>query len=80
MNGMCTLNQPNKSVLSQHSLQTRHTFFFDNTSVITKAKRYWDQVILEALEIQFDSKVSNRDIGLTLSALRQQALSLVGFT
>ena len=50
---------------------------FPATKILAKTAAYWNLTIREALEIQLDNKLFNRDTGLQLSSAWKPATSLL---
>jgi hypothetical protein len=61
------LEQPEKSAVAEHSVNTRHRIDFNSTSVLDKAAGYMDRLVKEAIEIRLNTINFNRDGGFTLS-------------
>jgi hypothetical protein len=59
--------QPKKSAMAEHSINTRHRIDFRSTFVSDKAAGYVDRLIKEAIEIRLNTRNFNRDGGFTLS-------------
>jgi hypothetical protein len=61
------LEQPEKSAVAEHSINTGHRIDFSSTSVLDKAAGYMDRLVKEAIEIRLNPRNFNRDGGFTLS-------------
>jgi hypothetical protein len=61
------LDQPEKSAVAEHSINTGHQIDFNNTSVLDRASGYMDCLVKEAIQIRLNHKNFNRDNGFTLS-------------
>jgi hypothetical protein len=61
------LEQPEKSAVAEHSINTRHHIDFSSTSVLDKAAGYMDCLVKEAIEIWLNTRNFNREGGFTLS-------------
>jgi hypothetical protein len=59
------LDQPEKSAVAEHSINTRHKIDF-NVSVLDRASGYMDHLVKEAIQIRLNQKNFNRDNGFTL--------------
>jgi hypothetical protein len=62
-----TLDQPEKSVVAEHSINTGHKIDFNNVSVLDRASGYMDRLVKEAVQIRLNQNNINRDNGFTLS-------------
>jgi hypothetical protein len=60
------LNQLEKSVVVEHSINTEHQIDF-NISMLDRASGYMDCLVKEAIQIRHNYKNFNRDSGFTLS-------------
>jgi hypothetical protein len=61
------LNQPEKSAVVEHSINTGHQIDFNSISVLDRASEYMDHLIKEAIQIRLNHKNFNRDSGFKLS-------------
>jgi hypothetical protein len=61
------LNQLEKSVVAENSINTGHQLDFNSISVFDRASGYGDHLIKEAIKIRLNHKNFNRDSGFTLS-------------
>jgi hypothetical protein len=61
------LDQPEKSAVAEHSINTGHQIDFNSVSVLDTASGYMDRLVKEAIEIRLNHKNFNRDSGFTLS-------------
>jgi hypothetical protein len=60
------LDQLEKSVVAEHSINTRHQIDFNIISVLDRASGYMDCLVKEAIQIRLKQNFS-RDNGFTLS-------------
>jgi hypothetical protein len=63
----CRLSQPDKSALAEHHLVTGHRIDFGGAKTIAVEDRWWRRKIREAIEIEKEPRVLNRDSGAPLS-------------
>jgi hypothetical protein len=61
------LEQPEKSAVAEHSINTSHRIDFSSTPVLEKTAGYMDRLVKEAIEIRLNTRNFNRDDGFTLS-------------
>jgi hypothetical protein len=61
------LDQPEKSVVVEHSINTGHQIDFNIISVLDRASGYMDRLVKQAFQIRLNYKNFNRDSGFTLS-------------
>jgi hypothetical protein len=61
------LEQPEKSVVAEHWLDTGHRRDFNGTSILGTTNRYMDHLMREAIEIQIHPNNFNRDEGFALA-------------
>jgi hypothetical protein len=61
------LNQPDKSAVVEHSINTGHCIDISNTIVLYRTWSYMDRLVKEAIGIRLNNKNLNRDGGLMLS-------------
>jgi hypothetical protein len=61
------LGQPEKSVVAEHRVETRHSIDFSSTVMLDKAPVCIDNLIKEAVEIRLHPRNFNMDRGLNLS-------------
>jgi hypothetical protein len=61
------LDQPEKSAVAEHSINTGHQIDFSNISVLDRASGYMDRLFKEAFQIRLNYKNFNRDSGFTLN-------------
>jgi hypothetical protein len=61
------LNQLEKSVVAEQSINTGHHVDFNNISVLDRASGYMDHLIKKTIEIRVNYETFNRDSGFTLS-------------
>jgi hypothetical protein len=65
--GHIQLDQPEKSAVAEHSINTGHQIDFNNFSVLGRASGYMACLVEEAIQIRLNQKNFNRDNGFTLS-------------
>ena len=68
---------PDKSAVAEHYFETGHKMDFPATTVLARTSGYWDSVIREALEINLEPNLLNRDSGLPLSNAWKPAIALL---
>ncbi|KAJ4443844.1 hypothetical protein ANN_05631 [Periplaneta americana] len=68
------LYYPERSAVTQHSIEKEHKILFDHTKVINKSSHYWERTIKDAIEIKLEKNNFNRDSGLQLSQAWTPAL------
>jgi hypothetical protein len=61
------LDQPEKSAVAEHSINTGHQIDFNNISLLDRASGYMDHLVKEAIQIRLNYRNLNRDSGFTLS-------------
>jgi hypothetical protein len=61
------LDQPEKSAVAEHSINTGHQIDCNNVSVLDRASGYMDHLVKEAIQIRLNYNNFNRDSGFTLS-------------
>jgi hypothetical protein len=61
------LNQLEKSVVAELSMNTGHQIDFSNITILDRTSGYMDQDIKEAIHIRLNRKNFNRDNGFNLS-------------
>jgi hypothetical protein len=61
------LDEPEKCVVAEHSINIGHQIDFNNVSVLDRASGYMDRLVKEAIQIQLNHKNFNRDDGFMLS-------------
>jgi hypothetical protein len=62
----CRLSQPEKSALAEHHVQTGHLIDFNGAKKIAVEDRWWRRKLREAIEIEKEPRVFNRDSGAPL--------------
>jgi hypothetical protein len=61
------LDQPEKSAVAEHSINSGHQIDFNSVSVLDRTSEYMDRLVKEAIQIRLNHKNFNRDNGFTLS-------------
>jgi hypothetical protein len=61
------LDQPHKSAVTEHSINTGHCIFFSSKIILDRMSSYMDNLVKEAIAIRLNNKNFNRDGGLLLS-------------
>jgi hypothetical protein len=61
------LDQPEKSAVAEHSINTGRQIDLNNVTVLDTASGYMDRLVKEAIQIILNHKNFNRDSGFTLS-------------
>lgn len=60
------LGQPQKSDLAEHCIKLNNQPHWDGVCVLARPEKFYEQVILESLLIQLESKAVSREGGYTL--------------
>jgi hypothetical protein len=61
------LDQPEKSAVAEHSVNTGHQIDFSNITILDRTSGYMDRVVKEAIHIRLNKENFNRDNGFYLS-------------
>jgi hypothetical protein len=61
------LDQPEKSAMAEHSINTGHQIDFNKISVLDRTSEYMDRLVNEAIQMRLNKKNFNRDSGFTMS-------------
>jgi hypothetical protein len=61
------LDQLEKPVVAEHSLNTGHQINFSNITILDRTSGYMDRVVKETIHIRLNRKNFNRDNGFNLS-------------
>jgi hypothetical protein len=71
------LDQPEKSVVAEHSVNTGHQIDFSNITILDGTSGYMDRVVKEAIHIRLNRKNFNRDNGFNLSQVWFPVMSML---
>jgi hypothetical protein len=71
------LDQPDKSVVVEHSINIGHCIDFSNTIFWDRTSSYMDCLVKEAIGIRLNNKNFNRDGGLMLSRAWHPAINML---
>jgi hypothetical protein len=61
------LDQPEKSEVAEHSVNTGHQIDFSNITILDRTLGYTDRIVKEAIHIRLNRENFNRDNGFNLS-------------
>jgi hypothetical protein len=61
------LEQPDKSAVTEHSVDLGHHIQFHNTSALAMKIQYMDLIVREAIEIELHRNNMNREVSFCLS-------------
>jgi len=71
------LDQPEKSAVAEHSVNTGHQIDFSNITILDRTSGYMDRVVKEAIHIRLNRKNFNRDNGFNLSRAWYPIMSML---
>lgn len=71
------LEQAKKTGLAEHCVTLGHQPVFDSNTVISREERCWNRISGEAVTIQTDPHLVNRDIGLKLDHCWRPIIQLI---
>jgi hypothetical protein len=60
------LDQPEKSAVAEHSVNTRHQIDFSNITILDRTSGYMDRIVKEAIHKRMNKENFNRDKGFNL--------------
>jgi hypothetical protein len=61
------LEYPHKSDMADHSINRGHRVQLQNTTILSNKSRYMDWMVKDAIEIELQASIMNREDGLCLS-------------
>jgi hypothetical protein len=61
------LDQPEKSAVAEHSVNTRHQIDFSNITILDRTSGYMDRVVKKDIHIRSNRKNFNRDMASILA-------------
>jgi hypothetical protein len=61
------LDQPEKSAVAEHSVNTGHQIDFSNITILDRTLGYTDRIVKEAIHIRLNRENFNRGNGFNLS-------------
>jgi hypothetical protein len=64
--GDIRLDQPDKSAMAEHSINTGHCIDFNKTIVLDRTSCYMDRLVKETIGIRLNNQNFNRNGGLVL--------------
>jgi hypothetical protein len=71
------LDQPEKSLVAGHSVNTEHQIDISNITILDRTSGYMDRVIKEAIHIRLKKENFNRDNGFNLSRAWYPIMSML---